>query len=708
MADRSILTALNGVPSVVTEAAIRGAAPLPGQILLLNETDGTAVSYATITAALAAASSGETVVIGAGDYAENVTGVSGVNLAGWPRSGVCRIIGADTTGTRLTLPTSAVTREIGVVGPSSGANPAVATPSSGTCLVQFCSFSGGGGTGPVLQASGSATLRMVATVMGGTASIGLSQATTGQCITRDCALTGTFSTASLDISGASNRTIHTNIRTFPGHSSPIGLRINAAATVEAAVCYFDTGCTVGLQFGASSDGASLNTGGGSFTGSTYDVEVVSGATGSGTVWTGSGTAFRLGAWEDGSTEDAFTANATIAVLRVDVGAEDDDTIGVFGDFAVGRPLNGAELVAGQGDSTVQGMRVFSATGASSNTADGTGFVDNTTAAKSKSGSTYPVFQGTALHNVAYFGCTAPQRTFPNVEFDHGGTAINLGAGELSWEYWNGSAWAPFFAGIARAVMSTNADFPYDSYANDVFTEATGAEQLRFAVPDDWATKAVNGVTGYWIRVRVGDLAYTGSAITTVPVLHRTKMGTNRSEINKDGFIEHFGDAAPLRTFWRAMPSNLNAPSGGANAPADTNVSFSSNITYRNVQSSWDTGDRAGAMIAEPDGLDTSRAITLIVTWLPTNTNTGNVDWNVYLAEVREGLVIGSLTEAVDTQVVAAPGVVNQVMKTTFTGILPQARPGDFFAFSLWREAASDTFTGSAVVLSLEFNGFFWK
>jgi hypothetical protein len=32
---------------------------------------------------------------------------------------------------------------------------------------------------------------------------------------------------------------------------------------------------------------------------------------------------------------------------------------------------------------------------------------------------------------------------------------------------------------------------------------------------------------------------------------------------------------------------------------------------------------------------------------------------------------------------------------------------DLFTFMLWREAGSDTFTGSAIVLSLEFTGFFW-
>jgi|SaaInlStandDraft_6_1057023.scaffolds.fasta_scaffold00276_29 hypothetical protein len=31
---------------------------------------------------------------------------------------------------------------------------------------------------------------------------------------------------------------------------------------------------------------------------------------------------------------------------------------------------------------------------------------------------------------------------------------------------------------------------------------------------------------------------------------------------------------------------------------------------------------------------------------------------------------------------------------------------DLFTFMLWREAGSDTFTGSAIVLSLELTGFF--
>lgn len=68
----------------------------------------------------------------------------------------------------------------------------------------------------------------------------------------------------------------------------------------------------------------------------------------------------------------------------------------------------------------------------------------------------------------------------------------------------------------------------------------------------------------------------------------------------------------------------------------------------------------------------------------------------------------ALAEFSDNKVVAVPGVAEQVVKTTFTGVLTELMPGDFFAFMLWRVADADTYANRAQVLTLEFDGYFWE
>jgi hypothetical protein len=687
-----------------TEAAMRIVLGVNREYIYVTA-DGNG-DYATVQAAIDAASSGDVVQLGIGDYPENVTGKAGVELWG-ERSGKSRITGADTTSTRLTLPTSAVVRNIGVVGPSSGSNPAVTTPSSGTCLVQFCGFSGNGGTGPVLEAQGSATLRMVATSMGGTAGSGLKQDTTGDVITRDCALTGTFTGASLDVTAGSDQCIHTNMRTFPGHSAAVGFQISAAANLQMAACYFNEGCTVGMKFNTGCDGVTLVQNGGSVRGSSYDLETAAGLTGTGTRWYASGLSLRQEATLQ-AAGGGWASTADITTLTLDEGLQDVPKITVEGQFSTGRPLVGAASNFGRGAPTTLGMRVFSATGANSDTTDGSSFVDNTDAAKSADGSTFSFWQGTAIHNAAYIGSSSPTRTFPGIEVDVT-TALALGSGEIVAEYWNGSAYTPFQADAPLAVLvsySPAGDEPF-TRANSPF-QSVEEQGLQWESPSDWATKEVNGVTAYWMRFRVGTLAYSGSSITTVPVLEHVLLETDHSALGESGFLRHFGQAEPQRSFWISQPASLQSPSGGANAPANANITFSSNVAYQSTKSSWDTGERAGAMVQVPEGLDTSRPVTLKITWYPTNTDTGNVDWNLYVDEVLEGGVVGSLTEQQVTQVIAAPGTANQVVVTEFEFLATSLTPGDFLAFMLWREAASDTFTGSAVVLTLDLYGRFWK
>lgn len=115
---------------------------------------------------------------------------------------------------------------------------------------------------------------------------------------------------------------------------------------------------------------------------------------------------------------------------------------------------------------------------------------------------------------------------------------------ITWEYWNGSIWT------ALPLMSTLGDAPYtvnglNTFAfNDTITNPNNKSyQYRFGrIESSWATTTINGTLAYWIRARVINAAN----IVQIPVAVQFKISTDHTEINRNGFIEYFGDARPVQ------------------------------------------------------------------------------------------------------------------------------------------------------------------
>jgi hypothetical protein len=108
------------------------------------------------------------------------------------------------------------------------------------------------------------------------------------------------------------------------------------------------------------------------------------------------------------------------------------------------------------------------------------------------------------NDAIYFGIDtslADSGPFSNLIFDIG--TINLaGRLEFQWEYWDSGAWAVFnhrtmFDGTSSIAFTPS---PLDT---DFFSwQLSGVRAIQFFPPSGWATTAVNGVTGYWVRARV--------------------------------------------------------------------------------------------------------------------------------------------------------------------------------------------------------------
>lgn len=147
---------------------------------------------------------------------------------------------------------------------------------------------------------------------------------------------------------------------------------------------------------------------------------------------------------------------------------------------------------------------------------GASFVDNTTEARSNiAGQTpFALFQGpTVTSDEAYFGLPSK---FDRITFAFGTAGVQNAAVTLAWEYWNGTAWVAL-SGVA-----------------DGTTKLTANGKVTWTLPTDWATKSVNSVTCFWVRVR-----FTAGSWTTNPLV-------NYSIIT--GWVKPFADASSVGAF----------------------------------------------------------------------------------------------------------------------------------------------------------------
>lgn len=102
---------------------------------------------------------------------------------------------------------------------------------------------------------------------------------------------------------------------------------------------------------------------------------------------------------------------------------------------------------------------------------------------------------------------------------------------------------------------------------------------------------------YWIRYRIS------SALTTAPVFEKWKVGTNRTEIEEDGYQNYFGKA---RTVGK-LDFNASNFQAANNSPVNNDLYFGDNLGVGMIENSFSDSatDRSGLVTTLPQDLDTS-------------------------------------------------------------------------------------------------------
>jgi len=177
---------------------------------------------------------------------------------------------------------------------------------------------------------------------------------------------------------------------------------------------------------------------------------------------------------------------------------------------------------------------------------------------------YALFPAVPVNNDAcYFGCDTTitnSGPFNNIIFDI--SVVESGNWDLAWQYWNGAAWA--------SLINT---WGQDNTANDGIVDVDpfttlGVRSVSWLPPTTWATVAVNGVTGYWVRCLVYNAGAAPHTIPTQQNRNPYSVTWPYVEIQSTGVL---GDIQALATMFmrnQSDPDGLSAP------PA----SWSNNVT----------------------------------------------------------------------------------------------------------------------------------
>ena len=136
---------------------------------------------------------------------------------------------------------------------------------------------------------------------------------------------------------------------------------------------------------------------------------------------------------------------------------------------------------------------------------------------------YQLFPDVEVENdAAYFGGAAP---FGAMFFDID-TVATYGADSLTWEYWNGAAWAALT--IVWDQTDTTAQDGLRSFQQD--------GEIIFSAPSDWASTTVNGQAGFWVRARCNATVDITQTPTTNSVEHKLISAPTAFEMPSAGII----------------------------------------------------------------------------------------------------------------------------------------------------------------------------
>jgi hypothetical protein len=283
-----------------------------------------------------------------------------------------------------------------------------------------------------------------------------------------------------------------------------------------------------------------------------------------------------------------------------------------GDVRIGTVNEPTNVAIGEGRYNTDTFVVFQ----NDNLEAGT-WTDVTEEARSIEGSAFDMFAGTAAANCLYIGADTIQRGV-KLNVITAVVAGDVGPTDAVAEYWDGSAWVEF------NFMCNESATPF-YFLTTPMVNMAGKYQVRFGLhgATTAAKKTLNGEEKFWCRWRIIN------AWSSLPELEYIKLHTNSTEINKDGFLEYFGDARPIdKLDWSIV---MTEPANSS--PDNQDVYMSDKLGVGRVENRFkdNTVDRIGLNEFLPTDIDTSFPIKIKFTVIGDTGTDGDAEfvarWN---------------------------------------------------------------------------------
>lgn len=293
---------------------------------------------------------------------------------------------------------------------------------------------------------------------------------------------------------------------------------------------------------------------------------------------------------------------------------------------------------------------------------------------------------------------------------------------VEWEYYNGSTWInlPLTAIHNENPYHNQGDYTF-GYDDVIMPPKTRANySVMFGpIKNTWSAVTVNGILGYWVRVRVIDSAN----ITKVPIVSNISLGSSHAKINEDGFVVYYGDARPVVNEVVGLSRLCATGTTGEVAPTAVRqiCSASPIISFNSPNAYWGPGVITAACFTwpVPENIDSSTPLKFHGVFShDASTGTQNSIWQIdYAFITTTGGVLsansgtgtfGTRTSgAVTIPISATAGAVqSNSISLNIAGLLPETTIV-WFKISRQGTNPSDTFTGPVYLSSIHFQYAIW-
>ena len=378
---------------------------------------------------------------------------------------------------------------------------------------------------------------------------------------------------------------------------------------------------------------------------------------------------------------------------------DADAYRFLDDVFIGQDGSGHGAKIGEGGNYNTAVKVFSYNGAAYADVTASGTI---------------AFPNINLNSALYFGDTDSYK-FHSLTYLMGATAINLGAGSITWEYYDGgvAGWVAFKTLNTRSGYSNSQSDSSFTGTNSKDYDVRFDQNMKTGVKESnasatgWTANAVNGTTAYWVRCRIS------SAITTSPIFSTVYLGGNYISFRSNGTQSYHGEARP-ELIQSAIFGDNNS------SAADSALSISTNINYAYSQNTLanNANDQLYWRIPILNRFDTSSGITVqfeLCTNVTPGTSTYTAKLHFYAALFKaNGIFNGTATQTHQAfNFVATAGTAayrSQKITMTYRVDISTLVPGDTLYCQLSRlsNEAGDDLPGNVILSNVLYTSTTWQ